>query len=136
MALLLPVFQQYEPSFQPNAFLERLPNTLLLTAVALLGVVAWAMLRLSKTLPITQFFRYSALLIAILAVVLIGKGIGALQEAGSLSITALPGFPRITALGLFPTVESVGAQLAMIAALLIGFRSASRPRRVAPAPAE
>ena len=107
-----------------------------LTAVALLGVVAWAMLRLSKTLPITQFFRYSALLIAILAVVLIGKGIGALQEAGSLSITALPGFPRITALGLFPTVESVGAQLAMIAALLIGFRSASRPRRVAPAPAE
>ncbi len=107
-----------------------------LTAVALLGVVAWAMLRLSKTLPITQFFRYSALLIAILAVVLIGKGIGALQEAGSLSITALPGFPRITALGLFPTVESVGAQLAMIAALLIGFRSASTPRRVAPAPAE
>ena len=26
MALLLPVFQQYQPSFQPNAFLERLPN--------------------------------------------------------------------------------------------------------------
>jgi predicted amidohydrolase len=26
MALLLPVFQQYEPSFQPNAFLEQLPN--------------------------------------------------------------------------------------------------------------
>lgn len=26
MALLLPVFQQYEPSFQPNAFLERLPK--------------------------------------------------------------------------------------------------------------
>lgn len=27
MALLLPVFQQYQPSFQPNAFLEQLPNT-------------------------------------------------------------------------------------------------------------
>lgn len=26
MALLLPVFQQYEPSFQPNAFLEQLPD--------------------------------------------------------------------------------------------------------------
>jgi predicted amidohydrolase len=26
MALLLPVFQQYQPSFQPNAFLEQLPN--------------------------------------------------------------------------------------------------------------
>lgn len=26
MALLLPVLQQYEPAFQPNAFLEQLPN--------------------------------------------------------------------------------------------------------------
>ncbi len=107
-----------------------------LTAVALLAIIAWAMLRLSKTLPITQFFRYSAILIAILAVVLIGKGVGALQEAGSLSITALPGIPRITALGLFPTVESLGAQLAMIAALVFGFRSAARPRRPAALAAE
>jgi high-affinity iron transporter len=107
-----------------------------LTAVVLLGAIAWVMLRLSKTLPITQFFRYSALLIAILAVVLVGKGVGALQEAGMLSISALPDVPRITALGLFPTLESVGAQLAMLAALLIGFRSAGRPRNIAPAPAE
>jgi len=107
-----------------------------LTAVALLAVIAWVMLRLSKTLPIGQFFRYSALLIAILAVVLIGKGIGALQEAGTLPITALAGVPRITALGLYPTLESVGAQLAMLAALLIGFRAAARPRQPVPVAAE
>lgn len=107
-----------------------------LTAVVLLAVIAWFMLRLSRTLPITQFFRYSAILIAILAVVLIGKGVGALQEAGSLPITALPGIPRVTALGLFPTLESVGAQLAMIAALVLGFRSAARPRHPAALPAE
>ena len=99
-----------------------------LTAIALLAVIAWVMLRLSKTLPIGQFFRYSALLIAVLAIVLIGKGIGALQEAGTLSVTVLPGVPRITALGLYPTLESLGAQLAMAAALLIGFRAAARPR--------
>lgn len=107
-----------------------------LTAVALLAVIAWVMLRLSKTLPITQFFRYSALLIAILAVVLIGKGIGALQEAGTLSITALPGAPRMPALGLYPTLESLGAQLAMVAGLLIGFRAAARPRPALAAAAE
>jgi len=107
-----------------------------LAAVALLAVIAWAMLRLSKTLPIGQFFRYSAILIAILAVILIGKGIGALQEAGSLSITPVPGMPRAAALGLFPTLESLGAQLAMLAALAIGFRAAARPRNAAPAPAE
>jgi high-affinity iron transporter len=107
-----------------------------LTAVALLAVIAWLMLRLSKTLPISLFFRYSAILIAILAVVLIGKGIGALQEAGSISITALPVVPRIGALGLFPTMESVGAQLAMLASLAIGFRAAARPHEAVPAPAE
>ena len=107
-----------------------------LTAVVLLAVIAWVMLRLSRTLPIGQFFRYSAILIAVLAVVLIGKGVGALQEAGSISVTALPGIPRIGALGLFPTMESVGAQLAMLAALAIGFRAAAGPRDAVPAPAE
>ncbi|HET7709965.1 MAG TPA: FTR1 family protein [Sphingomicrobium sp.] len=106
-----------------------------LAAVLMLAGIAWVMLRLSKTLPIGQFFRYSALLIAILAVILIGKGMGALQEAGTVSVTPVPGAPRIVALGLFPTMESLGAQLAMIAALLIGFRSASRPRPQ-PIPAE
>ena len=106
-----------------------------LTAVALLGVIAWAMLRLSKTLPIGQFFRYSAILIAILAVILIGKGVGALQEAGSLGITPVAGVPRITALGLYPTVESLAGQLAMVAALTIGFRAVARPRPE-PLPAE
>lgn len=106
-----------------------------LTAVALLAFLAWVMLRLSRTLPISQFFRYSAILIAVLAVVLIGKGIGALQEAGSVGTTAIEGVPRITALGLFPTAESLGSQLLMIAALAIGFRTAARPRPE-PLPAE
>jgi high-affinity iron transporter len=106
-----------------------------LTAVSLLAVIAWAMLRLSRTLPITQFFRYSAILIAVLAVVLAGKGIGALQEAGTIGITPLPAVPRIATLGIFPTLEAVGAQLLMIAALTLGFRAAARPRPLA-APAE
>ena len=104
-----------------------------LTAVALLAAIAWAMLRLSKTLPITQFFRYSAILIAVLAVVLAGKGVGALQEAGTIGITPLPAVPRIAMVGLFPTVEAVGAQLLMLAALTLGFRAAARPRAVAAA---
>ena len=27
MAVMLPVFQQYQPLFKPNAFLDRLPET-------------------------------------------------------------------------------------------------------------
>lgn len=102
-----------------------------LTGAVLLAAIAWAMLRFSRTLPITQFFRYSALLIALLAVVLAGKGIGALQEAGVVGVTPLAGVPRIVVLGLFPTAEAIGAQLAVVAALILGFRSA---RKGEPAP--
>jgi high-affinity iron transporter len=107
-----------------------------LSAVALLAVIAWAMLAYSRKLPVTEFFRYSAILIAVLAVVLAGKGVGALQEAGMIGITPLPGVPRISMLGLFPTLEAVGAQLLTLAAVLFGFRAAGRPRTAVPAPAE
>ncbi|HET9336406.1 MAG TPA: FTR1 family protein [Sphingomicrobium sp.] len=106
-----------------------------LTAVVVLAVIAWAMLRLSRTLPIGQFFRYSAILIAVLAVILAGKGVGALQEAGVVGSTIVPGVPRISEIGLFPTLEAIGAQVLMIIALIVGFRAAARPRPQ-PAPAE
>ena len=102
-----------------------------LTGVAVLAVIAWAMLRYSQKLPITQFFAYSAILIAILAVILAGKGVGALQEAGLIPVTPLVGVPRISMIGLFPTAEAIGAQLAALATVFFGFR-ASRPRRLVP----
>jgi high-affinity iron transporter len=106
-----------------------------LSAIVLLAAIAWAMLRYSRTLPITEFFRYSAILIAILTVVLAGKGIGALQEAGLINVTPLSIVPRITILGLFPTVEAVTTQLLALAAVVLGFRLASR-RAAQPLPAE
>ncbi len=90
-------------------------------AISLLAVIAWAMLRYSRTLPITQFFRYSSWLMAALTVVLAGKGVAALQEAGIIDIMPLASVPRISMLGLFPTFQSVLAQLLMLAAIVIGF---------------
>ncbi|HEX8535091.1 MAG TPA: FTR1 family protein, partial [Allosphingosinicella sp.] len=110
-----------------------------LAGVAVLAIVAWAMLRYSRRLPITEFFRYSAILIAILAVVLAGKGIGALQEAGVIPITLLAWAPRISWLGIFPSAEAIAAQLLTLFALLYGFRASGRKSRslsAAPAAAE
>jgi high-affinity iron transporter len=90
-------------------------------AFFLLGLVAWAMLSLSKQLPIAKFFAYSAALIAVLAVVLAGKGVAALQEAGMIGVTPLAGFPRSLLLGIHPTVETMGAQVAMIVLLAAGY---------------
>jgi len=92
-----------------------------LAAVAVLAVIAFAMMRYSRTLPIGKFFAYSSVLIAVLAVVLIGKGSAALQEAGYLPVTPWAGFPRSELLGVYPTRETIVAQLAIIVLLILGF---------------
>jgi high-affinity iron transporter len=93
---------------------------------ALLALTAWAMLRLSARLPIAKFFQYSAALIAVLAVVLSGKGVAALQEAGILGVHPLAGMPRSPMFGIFPTMETLAAQGAMILLLVAGFLWANR----------
>jgi high-affinity iron transporter len=79
------------------------------------------MLRYSRKLPIAQFFAYSSALIAVLAVVLAGKGVAALQEAGIIDIAPLADFPRVAMLGIFPSVQVVAAQLLALAVVAIGF---------------
>lgn len=86
-----------------------------------LAIIAWALLRYSRRLPITQFFSMSSILIAALAVVLAGKGVAALQEAGLVDTWPLNGVPRVELLGIYPTRESVIAQVATAAVLLVGF---------------
>jgi len=98
-------------------------------AVVLAGI-AMAMLKFSQKLPISKFFAYSSALVAVLAVVLTGKGVAALQEAGLIGVTPVD-VPRISMLGLFPTREVVLAQIATLAVLMLGFtwnrrRSATR----------
>lgn len=90
-------------------------------ALVVLAVIAFLMMRYSRTLPISKFFAYSSALIAVLAVVLIGKGTAALQEAGYLPVTPWPGLPRSEFLGIYPTRETLVAQLVMIVAIGVGF---------------
>ena len=92
-----------------------------ISACLILAVVGGAMLRFSRRLPIGKFFTYSSWLMAVLTVVLAGKGIAALQEAGMVSIAPLRSVPRISLVGLFPTIQTVAAQVLMIAALALGF---------------
>jgi len=91
------------------------------TACVALAIIAWALLRYSRILPIGKFFNYSSWLMAILTVVLAGKGIAALQEAGIVGIRPLAGVPRLELIGLFPTLQTVVAQGLMVAAVIAGF---------------
>ena len=104
-----------------------------LTAVAILAVAAWALLAYSKHLPIGRFFSLSSILMAVLSVVLVGKGVAALQEAGWLDVHPITWAPRIEILGLYPTMEGVGVQLLTLVVLGIGFARTSGTRSKDPA---
>jgi high-affinity iron transporter len=90
-------------------------------AIISLAVIAWALMRYGRALPIGRFFVYSSALIAVLCVILVGKGVSALQEAGWLPVSSLAGFIRVEALGLYPNIQTIAAQAATAALLLIGF---------------
>lgn len=85
-----------------------------------LTVIAWGLLRTSRRLPIGTFFAASSALIAVLAVVLAGKGMAALQEAGWVGLNTAP-MPHIELLGIYPSWQPLLLQLLVISLLLLGF---------------
>lgn len=98
-------------------------------AVVALAIIAWALMRYSRVLPIGKFFAFSSMLLAVLCIVLIGKGVSALQEADWLPIDRLSGIVRLDFLGVYPTVQGIAAQVGMAVLLAIGFwRNQSRVR--------
>jgi high-affinity iron transporter len=90
----------------------------LLSATLILLAMAWLMFRLSVRLPLRLFFQANAVLLTVLAVVFAGKGIAALQEAGKLRVDPI-NFPEIHILGIYPTLESLGLQLALIVVTIV-----------------
>lgn len=88
--------------------------------VALLAVLAWAMLRTSARMPIGKFFSISSILVAVLAVVLAGKGVAGLQEAGWLGASPIAA-PRIEVLGMYPSTETMVAQIIVLLIAISGF---------------
>jgi high-affinity iron transporter len=89
------------------------------SAIALILALAPLALRHSMRLPVRQVFRYSSLVMAALCVMLAGKGIHALQEAGLVSVTVLDAPLRFSLLGVYPSMETVAAQLVVMAILLV-----------------
>lgn len=91
----------------------------LATGVVCLIAITVVMLRFSARLPIAKFFSFSAWLVALLAVVLTGKGVAALQEAGWITPSAMAS-PRFELLGIYPSPIALAAQAAVLV-MVLGF---------------
>lgn len=104
----------------------------LVSGAAGLAVIAVLLLRFSARLPIGKFFSASSWLVAVLAVVLTGKGIAALQEAGWIAPTSLSA-PRLELLGIYPSTIGLVSQAAVIVLVVAFFSWHGRTRQAADA---
>lgn len=97
-------------------------------AAVLLAVIGGAILKFSVRLPIGPFFGVTSALLALLAVVFVGNGVAALQEAGVMQAT-LVRFAEVPLLGVHPTLQGLawqGIALGLLAAGLLWNRRAQR----------
>lgn len=99
-------------------------------AALLLALAGWGIFKYSIRLPLAPFFAAMSLLLALLAVVFAGQGIAALQEAGIVEASHVA-FVTVQVLGIHPTLETLGAQLACIALIVLGRRLARAAPRSA-----
>lgn len=99
----------------------------MMLGMVILGILAWLILRYSVRLPLKTFFKVNMVLMFLLAVVLAGKGIAAIQEAGRFPIDPV-NIPQIPLLGIYPSWEGIGTQLGLIglAGLWFGYQRLRR----------
>ncbi|MBL8786865.1 MAG: FTR1 family protein [Deltaproteobacteria bacterium] len=99
------------------------------------GCVSFAVVavRLGRRLKPSAILTIGGALLCVLAIVLAGKGVRALQEAGVVGISTVS-IPRVDALGVFPTWQTLGAQALVLALLgvitFLAFRRKPEPEPV------
>jgi high-affinity iron transporter len=74
----------------------------------------------SVRIPIKPFFIATSALLYYLAFVFAGQGVRELQEAGVVASTIIKGVPVIEILGIYPTLETLSLQSALVLAAIGG----------------
>lgn len=107
-----------------------LPMTLgILVGGASLAVIFTLFYRFGVRIPLRPFFGVTSVLLYYMAFVFMGKGIRELQEGNLVSITIIPGAPHVDAFGLYPTVETLLAQLVLFVLFVFALVKTFWPQR-------
>ena len=101
----------------------------MLVGFVVLAVIFTFVYRFGVRIPLRPFFAVTSTLLYFMAFVFMGKGIRELQEGNAVSVTVLPGFPQVDALGIYPTVETLLAQLVLIALFIFALAKTFWPSR-------
>jgi high-affinity iron transporter len=95
-----------------------------IAGMVVLFIVVIAMQKYGLRLPLRVLFDVSTILLFVTAVILLGKGIHALQEVGVMPLRPIPMF-RIDLLGIFPDAWGLGAQV-LLASMPWVYRALTR----------
>lgn len=94
-----------------------------------LAVIFTLFYRYGVRIPLREFFAVTSVLLYYMAFVFMGKGVRELQEGNLVSITIIPGAPHVEALGLYPTVETLLAQIVLISLFVFALVRTFWPKR-------
>lgn len=107
----------------------------ILIASLVLVIVYIAINRFGVRLPLRPLFAVTSAFLYYMAFVFAGKAVAELQEGGLVGTSVISGAPRMPALGIYPTVETLMAQGVLVvlalAALIYTFLIAPRKHKVA-----
>ena len=99
-----------------------------------MGVIAGAMAltitfvalrRVTYAIPIGRIFATTSILLYAMAVIFAGQGIASFQESRVMPATFVSAIPTIPMLGLYPTIQTLAAQMLL---LMIALSAILRPR--------
>jgi high-affinity iron transporter len=97
-----------------------------MVAFAVVMVISIMITRFRNRIPLQKFFAFSSMIMMVLATILAGKGIHALQEAGVVPMAMLPFKIRLELLGIFPSWQTLLAQLLVLGMSVIIWKRAGR----------
>jgi high-affinity iron transporter len=101
----------------------------IIAGAAVLAVVFTLFYRFGVRLPLRPFFAITSVVLYYMAFVFAGKGVRELQEGNVVPITTIPGFPSIDAMGIYNTVETLLAQLVLVALFVFALVKTFWPTR-------
>jgi high-affinity iron transporter len=85
-------------------------------------VIIYVLIRvLSFRLPLKPFFLGTSVLLAIMCISFLGSGIKELQEGNLIGVTSAPGVGTVDILGIYPTLETLLPQTALLIVTVITF---------------
>lgn len=93
-------------------------NWAILTSVIVIAIITFVFLKFTKKLPIGKVFKLASYMVAVLAVILAGKGVRAFQEAGFIPSSRLDFMPTIDLLGIYPYIQTIAAQIIVLAIIV------------------